>query len=311
MRRRLRNLLWPGPLGLGLTMALLAACGGGPTATPVPSPTPETGELTPVLATTVLRVGTQRVAFMLATAEAWLGVPEVAVATRFLGGDTPSGEYAVATGHRWPDGFRTTYATELTFDAPGTWRLDLTAGDQSAQLDVDVADRTGVQEVARRAPASLNRTLRDVASIEDLTSDWTPDPDLYRLTIAEALGRARPTVIVFATPSFCTSPTCGPQVDTVSLLKERFAGQADFIHVETYDRPNELLVDLRQAPLAPSVHEWGLDSAPGWVNESWVFLVDAAGCVASRFEAFTALGELELALDDLIDSAVGCEAQTE
>lgn len=57
---------------------------------------------------------------------------------------------------------------------------------------------------------SPNKTLYTVERLEELTTDYTPDPDLYQLTIAEALITGRPTVIVFATPAFCTSPTCGP-----------------------------------------------------------------------------------------------------
>jgi hypothetical protein len=129
-----------------------------------------------------------------------------------------------------------------------------------------------------------------------LTTDFTPDPDLYQLTIAEGVISGRPTVVVFATPAFCTSPTCGPQVDTVSELKELRREDANFIHVELYDNPEEIQGDLSKAILTDLVHEWGLTSIPDWFNESWTFILGRDGRIAQRFEGFATLEELDIAL---------------
>ena len=132
--------------------------------------------------------------------------------------------------------------------------------------------------------------------MEELTTDPTPDPDLYQLTIAEAVITGRPTVIVFATPAFCFSPTCGPQVDTVSELKDLHPGEANFIHVELYDNPSEIQGDLRRARFHDLVDIWGLSSIPDWFNESWTFVLGADGRIAQRFEGFASLEELDAAL---------------
>ena len=54
---------------------LAAACSPDPTPTPAPTPTPEMQEWEPILGTTVLRAGTQRVAFLLASGSALVRVP--------------------------------------------------------------------------------------------------------------------------------------------------------------------------------------------------------------------------------------------
>ena len=136
-----------------------------------------------------------------------------------------------------------------------------------------------------------------------MTTDFTPDPELYQLTIPEAIISGKPTVIVFATPAFCTSPTCGPQVDTVAELKDLYWDEANFIHVELYDNPEEIQGDLDKAVLSSLVHDWGFSSIAHWFNESWTFLLGRDGRIAQRFEAFATLVELEEALLAALEAA--------
>jgi hypothetical protein len=133
-----------------------------------------------------------------------------------------------------------------------------------------------------------------------LTTDSTPDPDLHLLTIEQAIEDPKPDVIVFATPAFCTSATCGPQVDTVSELKDAHRGEANFIHVEIYDNPDQIQGDLSKARLAPAVSEWGFDKVPHWFNESWTFVLDSEGRIEQKFEGFVTLAELEETLQRVL-----------
>ena len=146
------------------------------------------------------------------------------------------------------------------------------------------------------APASTNRTTAEVGDLAQLTSAYEPALTLYETNIAEAVGSGKPTMVVFATPAFCTSATCGPQVETVGELSEDYAERANFIHVEVYDNPHEVQGDLSRGRLSRVVDEWGLTTVPHWTNESWVFLVGKDGLVKSRFEAYTSITELEEAL---------------
>ena len=89
-----------------------------------------------------------------------------------------------------------TYATELTFDRPGTWRLDIHVDDKAfagdASLLLDVTERSGVADVGELAPFSNTKTLRsEDGDLSRITTSSRPDPELYRTTVAEALRRAK------------------------------------------------------------------------------------------------------------------------
>ena len=284
----------------GIAVVALAA-GACAAASPTPTATPPAAarEITPLLATTQLRVGTQRVAFLLDSTTALVTAPEVEVHTSLPG--TSLGETAVAPFHLWPFGTRGTYATELTFDRPGTWRLDIHVDDGTfvgdASLLLDVAERSGVADVGELAPFSNTKTLRsEDGDLSRITTSSRPDPELYRKTVAEALISGRPSLIVFASPAFCTSPTCGPQVETVSELRALHPDEADFVHVEVYDNPHEIQGDLTRATYTPVLAAWGIDAVPGYLNESWVFVLGSDGRIVARFEGYASLGELEAAL---------------
>ena len=78
--------------------------------------------------------------------------------------------------------------------------------------------------------------------------------------------------MAFATPAFCTSALCGPELDTVLKLRDAYANRVNFIHVEIYQYPFE------EQHTAKTVDEWHLPSEP------WVFTVDREGVVRDRFE---------------------------
>jgi hypothetical protein len=302
-----------------LLLALLAACIPASPAPPAGPPTPaqETWKagvseegITPILATTVLRTGTQRVSFLLDGPTAQIRSPQVRVATTYLEGDGGTSEEQTARYRLWPYGLRGSYTTRFDFEQPGEWRLDIWVDDGpltgQTYLTVQVKPRSPVPDIGEVPPASqtktLERALENGGGIETLTSAFTPDPDLYLVSIAEAIAEAKPAVIVFDTPSFCTSPTCGPQTATLSELKDSYRGAANFIHVEIYDNPHEVQGDLDRARLAPAVQEWGFDTIPGWFNESWTYVLDPQGRVHQRFEAYVTLEELEEALREVLSA---------
>ena len=257
---------------------------GGPPASP-----PGEANIQPILATTVLNPGPQRVAFLLAGPRAIIKAPEVTVAATYAGDDpTDSGgspQMAQAAYHGWPYGIRGAYSTRLTFDRPGPWRLEVSVEEGevtgSVSIDLEVVEAAPVPAIGERPPLSLTKTLDDVESVEQLTTDYTPDEDMYRISVAEAIESARPSVVVFSSPAFCTSPTCGPQLETVKELKAAYLDRADFVHVEVYDFPDEIQGDLSRATLVEAVDEWGFSLLPHWFNESWVFIM-----VEQRFEGY-------------------------
>jgi hypothetical protein len=299
---------------LAMLMASLAlACGTAATpapplapagVAPLPTASGDDNALSPILATTILRVGTQRLSFLLVSPKALIKAPEATVTTRFLDDDGVGGETKRAVFHLWPYGVRGSYSTDLTFDRPGRWQLDISVDDAEfsgeTQLVVDVTEAAVVPDIGAVPPRSRTKTLESAGGFKVLTTDFTPDPDLYLLTIEEAVKDSKPDVIVFSTPAFCTSPTCGPQVDTVSELKDAHRGEANFIHVEIYDNPDQIQGDLSKAKLAPAVSEWGFDKIPHWFNESWTFVLNSEGRIEQKFEGFVTLAELEETLQQVL-----------
>ena len=183
----------------------------------------------------------------------------------------------------------------MDFDKAGTWLAEISPRDgeaagEIARIVFQVAERSVTPSIGSPAPPSRNRTASDVSSLDELTTDPDPDPGLYSLSIADALETGQPLVVTFATPAFCTSATCGPQVDVVKELKETYGDRANFIHVEIFSNPREMEGDISKGVVAEAVDEWGLPSEP------WTFIVDGGGLVAAKFEAFTSYEELDEAL---------------
>jgi len=316
-RSLINKTLWTGVLGLAF---LALGCGAAATATPLPQPTaPEPAASGPnapgdsgvntILATTVLRVGAQRVAFLLAGPKGIINAPYASVTPVFLGEDAGGQEPETrqAQFHSWPYGVRGAYSTQLNFPQAGDWRLEIEAegetGPVRASLNVKVAEESAIPDIGEMPPSTPNKTLATIANVEDLTTDYTPDRDLYQLSVDQAIKTGLPTVVVFATPAFCTSPTCGPQVDAVSELKDAHQDEANFIHIELYDNPSEIQGDLSRAELVPQADDWGFTTIPGWFNESWVFVLDSSGRIHQRFEGFTTVEEMEEALRSALEQS--------
>jgi len=183
------------------------------------------------------------------------------------------------------------YVAPVRFDRAGPWGMEAQVNQPGsatrvARTRLDVREQPLAPAIGSPAPRSASKTLR-TAPPEELSSAVPIDPELYGLSIAEAIETGQPLVVAFATPAFCQSRTCGPQLHVIEHLKERYREQVNFIHVEVYDKPQEATRDLRSARPSPTVTEWRLPSEP------WVFVVDGQGSIAARFEGFTTVDELE------------------
>ena len=293
-----------------LGIALAVACGSSAVATAAPQATSAPADptaITPILATTVLEVGEQRLAFLLTTSKGLIKTPTALITPVYLDGNGAPGETLEAKFNLWPYGIRGSYSTYVNFDRAGRWRLDVRVDNpdrvDQVQIEVEVMERSPVPALGSMAPLSITKTLREQGDIAKITTDYTPDPDLYQISIKEAVENALPSVVVFASPAFCTSPTCGPQVDMVSELMDEYPGQANFIHVEIYDNPEEIQGDLDRAEIFSVVDDWGLTSIEDYFNESWTFILDADGRILARFEGFATLDELEAALVQVLPRA--------
>jgi hypothetical protein len=135
--------------------------------------------------------------------------------------------------------------------------------------------------------------LADVADASYIDSGNPPD-DMHTISIADAIAQHRPALVVFATPAFCESATCGPQVHAVQQLEPAYRDRLTFIHVEIY---RDFKPDPSKRQLTRTVVEWNLQTEP------WVFLIDSRGAIAAEFEAATAADELKVAVEHLLSGA--------
>ncbi len=268
------------------------------------SPSREGEELNVILATTVLEPGTQRVAFLLTTGTGLVKDSSVTFTPVYLP-DNAAGAETATRFNEWPYGTRGTFAAEVDFDRPGRWRLDIVAEGPDATgwgvQEIEVLEQSPIPALGTAGPLSENKTLGEFGDLALITTDYSPDESLYQVTVKEAIESPLPAVVVFASPAFCTTATCGPQVDTVSELREAYDGQAHFIHVEIYENPDEIQGDLTKAEISTVVDEWGMTQLPHWFNESWTFVLDAEGRVQGRFEGFATLTELEEVLQGTLN----------
>lgn len=189
------------------------------------------------------------------------------------------------------------YVVPVFFDRPGTWGIEfnfapLDAPEEEAQSLFRLAVRERGQAPVPGDPAIAARswTLADETDLSRLTSDPAPEPGLYQLSIDEALANGRPLVLIFATPAFCHSRTCGPSVDVVKAVWRDHAAAVDAIHVEVFENPEDPQA-LREAE---AFLAWGLPSEP------WIFVIDGEGTIFSSYEGTVTERELRGDVETLL-----------
>ena len=278
-------------------LILAAACGGSDVIVP---PTEEFGgpEHWAVVITSDLAVGRERLAFGVGSRDGPpLQADSATVRTYFLPDNTDSREARqtlTAEFLAWPT-VAGVFVAHPDFDVAGSWELEaeLTTPDGVkvlAKSAFPVEETSSTPAIGAPAPASVTLRASDVEDLSHITTSGEPDPGLYALSIHEAVAEAKPFVVLFATPAYCVSFTCGPQVQELSSLREKFAGRANFIHVEVFKDPHLIEGGRPTGGLVDSVEEWGLPTEP------WTFVVDAQGIIRSKFEQYTPAAIVESAL---------------
>lgn len=280
--------------------ALLAGCGGG-------SDAPE-GSLQArldeqpgedvglILGTSDFAVGENRVSFLVVgknakvvatpTARVYLArslaeKPESTATARLLALD-PQGQGRHTQTHAEPD-TESLFVTRLNFRAAGTYWfvVDLPGRATQGLAAVKVKRKPAAPAVGERAIPSDNPTLADAPAAE-ITTARPPDTELLRSSVADAMAAKVPFVVVFATPSYCSSRTCGPTVEIVDEVRRRLSPtRTRFIHVEVYE-DNDPSKGLNEF-----LEEWRLPTEP------WIFVVSSSGVITARFEGSASVEELE------------------
>lgn len=195
----------------------------------------------------------------------------------------------VSGGYTAGHGVTNLYVTHLRFTRPGKyWVLAVPIGGKPIQAlgNIVVRTKTLSPSIGSKAIPSRTPTLASVhGDLSKLTTRVPPDRALLRYSIAGSLEAHKPFVVVFATPKFCASRTCGPVVDVVDAVRKRFAKtDIRFIHVEIY-KDNDPAKGFNRW-----VKEWHLPTEP------WVFLVGRDGRIQAKFEGSISVPELSSAI---------------
>lgn len=193
-------------------------------------------------------------------------------------------------------------ATDVVFDTAGFWVADITAdieglGAQKAATTFAVLEQPQLPAPGDKAMPTRNLTV-DSKGVPEAAIDSRaaesgeiPDPELHATTIADAIRRGRPAVVVFATPVYCVSRFCGPVTNMVEKLARRYEDRAVFIHVEIWK-------DFQNQKVNGAATEW-LRTPDGNITEPWLFLIRADGTISDRWSAMWSEQDVAKQLDRL------------
>ena len=269
----------------------------------------ESSELDIILATPDLAPGERRFAIVITDSNGVVPLPFVNLTSYLYSGsvDNPGerpepSEMVGSQFHPFPYGGRGIHVAQFNFTEPGTWGVEarLPRADGSieyVEVLMPVGETTESVDIGEQPPRSMNRTIANVSDIAELTTGSMRNPDLYQTTVADAMDSGKPTVVVFASPAFCTNAVCGPQVEVLSNISDQFGAQANYIHVDLFENPHEIQGDLTRAILSPLLEEWGL------VSQEWSFVLDSEGLITGRFENFAPESELIDSLRDALGAS--------
>ena len=151
----------------------------------------------------------------------------------------------------------------------GRDEFDVSTGEETVPFLVDVLPVPTTVAAGDVAPLITTPT-RSETPIEDLTTDGNPMSSLYEMSLDEAFTNGRQSVVIFATPAYCTSAACGPLLQQTKDAAAMF-DDVNFIHVEVYSGFNEAGFQPDVAHLVPAVEAFKLPSEP------WIFVVDQDG----------------------------------
>jgi hypothetical protein len=293
-----------------LTIAV-AACSSAASPTPIPDASFPTASgsgdpgILPIPVTSFFRVGENRVIFGLldSTGQKAIATPDRTLSIGYHG---PTGE-AIAPAPQsfiWAvEGVNGVYVGHATFPAAGDWTADFTtaapgAPDLALTFSFKVLDRSPVVSVGDAAPSVKTPTLADVGGdVAKISSDATPVKRFYEASEADALAAKKPFVLIFATPKFCQTATCGPTLDRLKPVAAAHP-ELTFINVEPYklEYTNGALQPvLTGADLTP------VDATTAFklTTEPYVFVVGAAGKVSATFELVFSPDEIEAAIQQV------------
>lgn len=205
---------------------------------------------------------------------------------------TPSAYSSVSTSQD-PSSASVVYVIpSVPFTATGEWRavavFRTPEGLQGTLMPSAVVGRfPEIPKRGEQAPRIQTRTGEDVGGDLSKIDTRVPPDQMHKDDFADVIGQ-KPTVLLFATPSFCESRVCGPVVDIAEQVREETAQAGEdvaFIHQEVFNE-NDPSKGVRR-----ELRAFHLETEP------WVFVFDREGKVSTRIEGAFSAEELRRAVD--------------
>jgi hypothetical protein len=225
--------------------------------------------------------------------------PGSAVEARYLPAPGTAGDASSPLGLTSPDTARGVYqADDVVFDEAGIWQADVAfevdGTPVALRTQFEVLEEPHLPAPGQPALASDSLTMQDAgadpAAIDSRAVEGgrVPDPELHGLSIEDAIGSGSPTLVLFATPVYCQSQFCGPDVEWLEDLAAERPKDATYLHVEIWQ-------DYQAQALNEAAAEWLYRDDE--LTEPWLFLIDAEGTIAERWGPLFDPTDVEAALD--------------
>ena len=273
----------PGPmvdrrtLLVGATAAAaLAACGGGSTGDSLDEAGAGTdGAFTLVqrFPNNVLAPGLVRLPITLSTgaAEFISDGPATLTARVVDATGTPIGEAISAVRRDVSPAPYYDFRTDV--DTPGVYGLVVDGGPaDGAAFQVMESGQIAVPGPGDELPGFDTPTVDDDQGLAAICTRQPEPCPFHDVTLTEALASGRPVAYLVGTPAFCSTGSCGPALDALIQLRDRYADTFAIVHAEVF-------TDDAGTAIAPAV------TAVGMTYEPALFLTDADGVVVERLDA--------------------------
>ena len=199
---------------------------------------------------------------------------ELEVAVRFgqVQGQTVGEAIGPFVAERHEDGLnRPYYLVRSTFPVPGNYAIqalvdrkeDVLAALEAVEVAKDGTPKRGQPLVATATPTKANPM-----GVDPICTATPPCP-LHEVSLDAALAEKKPIAVLFGTPAFCKTDTCGPVLDIMLEEMKGFGDRARFVHVEIY-------TDRTTKVTTPPVQAYKLQGEP------FLFIAGADGVVRER-----------------------------
>ena len=262
----------------------------------------QTPTLTPFLVTNAVACGQSRILFLYLDAKNEpTSQPDRTANVSFyeLGRDPNKAVVSADATFVWTiANERGMYVVDVDLPEAGTWGAEFTTeapgvAAETVRLTFTVRDSVPTVRIGQRVPASKTPTAADVGGdLTKISTDKTPDPAFYSISVADAVAARKPFMLIFATPKFCASAQCGPTLERFKAIAAAHP-EITFINVEPYqlevvDGQLQPVLDANSQLQATAVTEqWGL------LSEPWIFAVDRDGIARGSYEVTITDKEVE------------------